>query len=308
MITGINIAAAEGDASESPAAVPEWASPLASHGPFIRTDLSLEDPEGKPLPVLHADSETDLLLVPECDSTMEMVVRLAADGKLPAWGAVLAVRQRSGRGQMRRYWVSMPGNLHASFLLPSMAGADPAWNRILPLTLGHCLRQALRRLGAEVELKWPNDLVQRQDKTLLKISGLLIEDRGGYVVAGFGLNLTAAPKSDQLRENHPLPAGIIKFSKEQPASPLLWLALVKWVKKEYQALLENTAPPDFIARLSQELLWMGERGTLREGDAQRPVTLLGLAPDGGLRILDDRGETVIYSGSISQNFSADVRP
>lgn len=100
---------------------------------------------------------------------------------------VLAVRQRSGRGQRGHQWQSPAGGLYLSLAL------EPD----LPLTLSSQFTLAsawgvassLSNLSLPVRLKWPNDLVVAQQK----LGGILTETRveAGKiraVVIGIGLN------------------------------------------------------------------------------------------------------------------------
>jgi BirA family biotin operon repressor/biotin-[acetyl-CoA-carboxylase] ligase len=111
----------------------------------------------------------------------------------PAPGAprlLFAELQTAGRGRRGRDWLAPFG----SGLTFSIAWSFAEWPADLPalgLALGVCVVDALRDLGAaDVELKWPNDIVHRH----AKLGGLLLQMRseaGGpaCVVAGLGLNL-----------------------------------------------------------------------------------------------------------------------
>ncbi|MBU1248548.1 MAG: hypothetical protein KKB70_07615 [Proteobacteria bacterium] len=302
MISGINIwTNQEVDALFTAADLahvhPGWAGDVETLGPLIMSTATSTC--GRHYAVEHADAETTVLIVQECASTMDLAAELTAQGILPEWGGVLAVRQTEGRGQLRRAWSSQPGNLHVSYLLPSLPSDSP-WNRLLPLVLGWCVCQSFSRLGADLMLKWPNDLIQNQDGVLRKICGLLIEDRGRVVVAGTGVNLYHAPTDDDLRSHFLFPAGIIQFLSASSGPLGLWQTLVKFMKIEYESLLIQSNPLDFIARLSHRLLWMGEEVSLREGAGSRRGRLLGLSVDGGLRFLSGGEESTIYSGSLAR--------
>jgi BirA family biotin operon repressor/biotin-[acetyl-CoA-carboxylase] ligase len=197
---------------------------------------------------------------------------------------------------MRRAWTSPAGNLHASFLLPG--GRLEAWNRVLPLVLGDLLRGALARLGAEVELKWPNDLVQRQDGVLRKVCGVLMEDRGGVTICGLGINLAGAPRDAALRADAAFSAGVLRVTNSFGGPLSIWRELVKCVKTDYGLLLVNEVPEHFVERLSGRILWQGEEVLLREGGDVRRVRLVGLSPDGGLLVASGSNVETIYSGSI----------
>ena len=115
---------------------------------------------------------------------------LASDpGNLWIW----ADEQTAGRGRHGRVWRSPPGNLHASALI-----VGPCETEIAPqigFVAGAALLRAVRDLGgADVWLKWPNDLVSNG----AKLAGLLVEGvtspRHGFAaVVGFGVNLAISP-------------------------------------------------------------------------------------------------------------------
>jgi BirA family biotin operon repressor/biotin-[acetyl-CoA-carboxylase] ligase len=120
-----------------------------------------------------------------------------------------ALQQTSGRGRRGRAWESPHGNLAASLLL--VPGADPAVTATLGFVAGVALNDALRRAapdlalrtgidGADsarsrIALKWPNDVLADG----AKLAGILLEahkrpDDTLAIVAGFGVNVVAAPE------------------------------------------------------------------------------------------------------------------
>ncbi|MDE5833159.1 MAG: hypothetical protein K2H64_09325, partial [Desulfovibrio sp.] len=52
------------------------------------------------------------------DSTMDAAFSLADSGELGIFDSVLAASQTRGRGQLRKRWTSLDGNLFASVRLP----------------------------------------------------------------------------------------------------------------------------------------------------------------------------------------------
>ena len=98
---------------------------------------------------------------------------------LPVGSIVVADHQTAGRGRMERHWDAPPGTaLLASFVLEPHA--------LLSLAAGVAAAEAC---GAEVRLKWPNDLLLRGRK----LGGILVEVGDGKAVVGIGINLTSAP-------------------------------------------------------------------------------------------------------------------
>jgi BirA family transcriptional regulator, biotin operon repressor / biotin---[acetyl-CoA-carboxylase] ligase len=136
-----------------------------------------------------------LLAYEQIDSTNEEAKRLASAGA-PAGTLVWAGEQLAGRGRRGRGWASPPGNLYASLLLrPACPPAQACQlNFVAAVALAEAV-SALLPAGAEVALKWPNDVLVRG----AKVSGILLEasaalDRSvDWLVIGAGVNIVSYP-------------------------------------------------------------------------------------------------------------------
>lgn len=110
----------------------------------------------------------------------------------PELGAcgVLADAQTAGRGQRGNRWESAPGaGLWLSARLPAPQLAPG-------LVLQRAMAAAaefLESWGADLGLKWPNDLVAWQKGRLVKLGGIIGQIRGEFLVLGAGINLRSAP-------------------------------------------------------------------------------------------------------------------
>ena len=76
----------------------------------------------------------------EVSSSLDVAFLLSGRGWLDVWDSVQAVSQTSGRGQLRRHWVSPPGNIYAALRLPSLppfdgTAAAPAMGLLLACAL-----------------------------------------------------------------------------------------------------------------------------------------------------------------------------
>lgn len=109
--------------------------------------------------------------------------------ELPAWSALWADAQTSGRGQAERTFVSDPGGLYLTAVLP-YAG-DALASRGFALAVGWALCDALRKLGvSQIRLRWPNDLMVG----MAKVGGILVEQGGPCtLLVGVGLNVSNRP-------------------------------------------------------------------------------------------------------------------
>ena len=104
---------------------------------------------------------------------------------------IIADEQIAGRGRLGRQWVSNPGNLYATLVLPCMARSEHLSQ------LGFVAALAIQQTASEfikagsISLKWPNDCLING----AKFSGILIETlRPGLLAIGMGINVSQAPE------------------------------------------------------------------------------------------------------------------
>jgi BirA family biotin operon repressor/biotin-[acetyl-CoA-carboxylase] ligase len=239
-----------------------------------------------------------IVVAGECVSTMETARMLAEAGQLGSWGAVLAMRQTGGRGQLRRPWVSSPGNVHVSLILPGLPDQGPwreAASDLLPIVAGHMCAEVLESLGADIRIKWPNDLLQSGRK----VGGMLIEERNGLVVLGIGLNVVESPPDGLLREDHSVSAGILGIPHHEGGALALCEVLVNRGRNVYAALFDGMEPSQFLSVVVNRLAWHGRTVRVREGGQDNyQAEIAGLSKKGGLVLRRAGREVVLYSGSI----------
>lgn len=233
------------------------------------------------LPVC-ASTETEL------DRWLARDPRLVGDAPLWAPRAVIARRQRFGRGQQGRPWSSPPGGVWLSAALPWPAAAAAAAPG-LAVAVGLCLRLEAR--GLPVGLKWPNDLLL-PDRVVggggggpRKLAGLLprLRLRGGtcrWARVGVGLNVINRVPDGAVALAEVLGAG--------RADPLLWcgevLAALEWAMAWAGRPLE-------VCRQAERRLLLPDGPIHLDGVDWWPA---GLAADGGLRLVDGAGERVLH--------------
>jgi BirA family biotin operon repressor/biotin-[acetyl-CoA-carboxylase] ligase len=259
---------------------------LVSEGPKSRCWISAKHWDG-PL----------LIMSGNCSSSLDLAWHFHRAGLLPVWGSVLALSQWAGRGQFGRRWQSPPGNIYASWRLPSPPGP---WVEMLSLVVGYMVIQGLRNAGIEVQLKWPNDLVIRGKK----VGGILIEARGDVFIAGVGINLVSSPEKFQLDDSQALSPTSLKEASGLSASPLaLWTRLVQTGKSCYHEIVSSGLAGKFTSYIQPHMAFMGEEVTIddhhRAGGGLYHARILGLDQSGGLLIRTASGqERIIRSGRI----------
>jgi BirA family biotin operon repressor/biotin-[acetyl-CoA-carboxylase] ligase len=140
----------------------------------------------------------DIHYFDETDSTNNVAFELAREGAAHGT-AVIAERQTAGRGRLGRAFFS-PGyrNLYTSIVLRPRLTVMEAPTLILSsaIAVAEAVSATLREAtggtdeSAEIEIKWPNDVVLAG----LKTSGILMEmsaeaTRVAYAILGIGVNL-----------------------------------------------------------------------------------------------------------------------
>lgn len=263
---------------------PTWAADVERFGPWaldggVYRSQSVSDGPG-------------VLVCGPCASALDVARVLAEEGALGEWGAVLAVDQSAGRGQLRRTWLAGPGDLMAAWRWPALS---PEWDPLLPLLVGAAVAGELAQRGLAVRVKWPNDLLLDE----AKVGGVLVEERGGTALAGIGLNLAGAPPDAAIRESWSPRAGSLGQSGAIKSIISLWRSLVDRAENWYQSKVSGSGPAHFLESFTLRLAWLGRQVRVHGAEGEYTAVPLGLAPDGGL-ILDRDGERVtLHSGSLS---------
>ena len=231
------------------------------------------------LPVC-ASTETEL------DRWLEQLQVGGGDPPLPL--AVIADRQRFGRGQQGRAWSSPVGGVWLSAALPWPA--DPHQAAALGLAAAVGLARELQslldgRAEARVALKWPNDLLLlRPQHPARKLAGLLprLRQRGPrlrWARLGVGLNGC-----------NPVPSGAIALADLPGLTPggarLRPPRLAARVLRGLEWAVAQADQAEAVRQAAEALLWLGPPLN-HEGQLWRPR---GLAVDGRLRVVRDGEE------------------
>ena len=230
--------------------------------------------------------------VTETGSTnADLLTRLADGEPLPEGYWLIADRQVAGRGRQGRRWEAATGNFMGSTIIRPGHGDPPA--HTLSLVVGVAVHEAISSTIpnlAKLQLKWPNDAMIDQSK----LAGILLENTGGVIVAGVGVNLAYAPKVEG-RE-------VIALSQYGPAPDRDAFAkrLVQSLDQELERW--RTYGLDALIRRWQAVAHpVGARLTVHEPSGERiSGTFAGLGDDGSLRLRLANGETrSIHAGEVS---------
>jgi BirA family biotin operon repressor/biotin-[acetyl-CoA-carboxylase] ligase len=213
---------------------------------------------------------------------------------LPAPLLLIAENQTAGRGRAGRSWLSSAGN-SLTFSLAWRFEAGPQALSGLPLAIGVALAETLARLGVQVRLKWPNDVLRDGDK----LAGILIEtapaEHGIWAVIGIGLNLVMPDEMEEM------------IGRSVAAAP--WLARMD--RDELMAALldglasvlrefERTGFAGFAARWNLLHEYQGsEVRILDRGEVLHEGIAAGVDDAGRLLLDGPQGRIAIAAGDVS---------
>jgi BirA family transcriptional regulator, biotin operon repressor / biotin---[acetyl-CoA-carboxylase] ligase len=225
-----------------------------------------------------------------CSSALDVAWQMMRWNVLREWDAVIAVQQWAGRGQVRRPWQSLPGNLHVAWRTPAM----PAhWDGLTSLVPAWITARTLSHFGFDLCLKWPNDLLWNGKK----VGGILAEQRGSDVLIGLGLNLAQVPDPADIRQGGTLQAGSLNGG----IRPITcWNQLVSNSRHWYTKILPEVRPEDFSKNFSELLAWKDERITILDHSHNQAIQgrLLGISADGSLVVSIKGNVQRVYTGEI----------
>lgn len=216
-------------------------------------------------------------------STNDDARAIAAEG-LPAIEAapalVVAETQTKGRGRGSNAWFSPMGSIALTITVPDVPVSRLS---VLPLGVGSSVVGALRALGAPAFVKWPNDVLIRDEK----VCGVLCESSllsgRARVFIGIGLNVETAPaESEVVTGATTLAAHGIEAHRP---------TLVADLTARVMALIRSDATGARVVEAwkAVSVPWWGEEATCVDGDAVRRVTLLDVNPEGQLVVRDEGG-------------------
>jgi BirA family biotin operon repressor/biotin-[acetyl-CoA-carboxylase] ligase len=212
-------------------------------------------------------------------STNDVALRLAAHGESHGT-LIIADEQMSGKGREGKAWITQAGSALAFSLIfqSSRIKTDllPRLNALGSLAVA----EALAKRGLSPLMKWPNDVLL-QDK---KAAGVLLEgswaaDKVDFAVLGVGVNVNL--ESTPAGEEIDFPAISVSDAIQGQVERIDLLldilsAIAIWYPK-----IESEA---FIARWDEYLAYKGERVEVGKDGDQLAGQLLGLSPEGYLRL------------------------
>ncbi len=227
-------------------------------------------------------------------STNDEALAWAAEGALD-FSLVVADEQTTGRGRAGRRWITPKGTALA-FSLILRPAASEADSPSLFTGLGVvAIMDALKARGLKPQVKWPNDVLLNGKK----VAGILVEsvwtgDALDMVALGMGVNALAGsnPPDNELL----FPATNVEVELGVPLNRAELLRDILFALADWRPKL---ATGKLVKAWEENLAFRGEQVQVARGD-EEPLAgrVVGLEPDGGLRLLVNDKIVTIQFGEI----------
>lgn len=248
------------------------------------------------------------------DSTHSKMKQQAIAGEIPAGTLIVADRQDAGRGRHDRTWASPAGkNLYFNILLP-LEGIPQ--NRFAQITQIAALTfaEVFKGLGADVTVKWPNDILAGKSKFCGILSEIIFIPDGCeagefFLNMGVGINVNSEPE-DYKNLNRDVTTLKAITNKVINREKLLQ-ALISSLERALGQFKAFGISP-WVNAWRQMDKFLGSRGTVivnnhctdenrnsGEGSIKKSGQILDMNPDGSLLFKTDDGETLtVYSADL----------
>ncbi len=228
---------------------------------------------------------------PRIDSTNEQALRLAEAGAAEGT-VVVADTQTAGRGRRGRRWLDEPGQalLFSVLLRPTCEESQVA---ILSLgAAAACAESLASEYSLPIATKWPNDLLI----TGRKVGGILLEQRGGVVVVGVGLNVNGRPEVLQAQVGAPLTTLEKHYGAPLPRKEVL-VGILEKIDDIYQQF-QAGGPAEVVGRYRRFESVLGHRVCVHVGQEVVWGTATALPDSGALVVDTGEGQREITAGEV----------
>ena len=239
----------------------------------------------------------DLVFLDEVDSTNEECKRRSKRGAEEGL-VVIADAQSAGKGRRGRSWTSDKGTtISMSYLLKPAFSPDIA--PMLTLVMAMAAAEGISRVsGADVGIKWPNDIVINGKKAVGILTEMAAEpDYIHEVVIGTGINVTVEEFPEAIRET----ATSLYLETGQVFSRAL---IAGEITNSFEVYYERFKKEGNLSRLINAYdalcVNVGQRVRVLDPKGEYEAEAIGINEKGELIVETYNGELKnIYSGEVS---------
>jgi BirA family transcriptional regulator, biotin operon repressor / biotin---[acetyl-CoA-carboxylase] ligase len=218
----------------------------------------------------------NVLYYPVTTSTND-IARQRAQIKAPEGTAVIAGRQTSGRGRLRREWVTPQGNIAVTIVLYPSRKNLPFLTIVAALAVLYSIEKTT---GLKCQLKWPNDVLINQKK----VCGILLESQAApdsvdYAIIGIGINVNM--KLAEYPEISAIATSLADETGKEISRAVLLQNLFLEMEKLY---LRLQAGESIMEEWRDNLVTLGKSIHVRSGDDVFEGIAESVAGDGSLML------------------------
>jgi BirA family biotin operon repressor/biotin-[acetyl-CoA-carboxylase] ligase len=215
---------------------------------------------------------------------------------------IVAREQTAGRGRLQRQWISPAGaGLYFSIVLRPRV--DTARWSLLPLMAAVAVHDALvESCALKTDIKWPNDILFGEKKLCGILAETVETESGRAVVAGIGINLTAAAFPPDV---HEVATSVATATSSEPDADVVLASLVRALEQRYETFQSAGGPAAIVREwVNRSTYATGRKVRVANGTESFEGVTRGLEPDGALRVETDAGEIrIVRAGDVTS-----VRP
>ena len=126
------------------------------------------------------------------NSTNDIAINLIKQKNIKA-GFVLAEKQKKGRGQRGKKWISYKGNLFISIFF-SLEKINLTLKQLTKTNTKLIIKLISQYYKKKIKLKLPNDILINKKKICGIFQETIQKNDNKYLIVGIGLNLIKSPK------------------------------------------------------------------------------------------------------------------
>ena len=221
------------------------------------------------------------------------IARQQALAKASEGMAVIADRQTTGRGRLKRVWVSPKGNIAVTIILYPTRKNLQFLTMLASLAVMHCIEKTT---GLKCQLKWPNDVLVNNKK----VCGILLESQAAsdsvdYAIIGIGINVNM--KLSDYPELTSIATSLVDETGEEVSRPVLLRNLFLEIEK---LNLRLQAGESLLAEWRDNLITLGKNIHVRSGDNVFEGIAESVADDGSLMLrCSDGGLLRFMAGDVT---------
>ncbi|MCH4890723.1 biotin--[acetyl-CoA-carboxylase] ligase [Acidaminobacter sp. JC074] len=238
----------------------------------------------------------ELVFLDTVGSTNDYAKKLAMNGSDKM--VVISDEQTSGKGRLGRHWESEKGTgIWMSVVLkPDIEPSEAP--KITQIAAASMVKAIEEETGADIFIKWPNDLILNKKK----VCGILTEmsaELGGinYVIVGIGVNVNQSSMPDDLSDK----AVSLKMGLDKTISrKAIVLNFLQAFEDLYDDFIKNKSLEKTIDICRKKSILIDKSVKLITKAGTRQVQAKDINEDGHLVIVNEDGkEEAVFYGEVS---------